>query len=140
MPPRTSRAERAEADLPEIDDSLWETCQSLEQIGDLLTCGAAIDLSTLWHCTEAADGVMRILTQTWDALSDFRGANLEIASVEPSHLEDLDGVRWSDGTAGKGATRWPSTLIAAVVDHSDAPARAVPGEFVVRVGLAAGLG
>jgi hypothetical protein len=94
---------------------------------------------------QSADELRRLclvqtMGQVLEALSDFRGADLRKA-VEPHlDLEDLDGVRWSDTTAARGATSWPAAVHDLVVKHSVPIAGPETGVFVVQVGAAIGAG
>ena len=63
-------------------------------------------------CSRVAAELTQAAQQLWAALSDFRGADLRAA--EDVAIKDLDGVRWSDGTAGAEPTWWPLPLVSTV--------------------------
>ena len=89
------------------------------------------DHALLRRCSAMADRLANTMQQVWEALSDFQGADLHAAGLLRP-WEDLDGVRWSDGTsAAMRATRWPPLHQAAV----EACSRIVgPGVFEIQVG------
>ncbi|NMO53423.1 hypothetical protein HH310_19810 [Actinoplanes sp. TBRC 11911] len=124
--------------LSKVGDLLGQIEDDLERLGEPLTRGFAIDVSVLWHSTLAADKLAQVLSQAWDALSDFQGADLHTATVDPNDTDDLDGIRWSDATAPDGATRWPPAILGLVVNHS-AASGTQSGEFTIRFGLSTGL-
>uniref|UniRef100_UPI003F495A54 hypothetical protein n=1 Tax=Actinoplanes sp. CA-151224 TaxID=3239904 RepID=UPI003F495A54 len=68
-------------------------------------------------CARRVDELTGTAQQLWSALSDFCGADLR--AVTGVTLDDLDGVRWSDGTAGTGLTLWPTALASDVQKHSE---------------------
>nr|WP_296074569.1 hypothetical protein [uncultured Actinoplanes sp.] len=67
--------------------------------------------------------------QTWRALSDFEGADLRAAEIDPG-LADLDGVRWSDGDGRQLSTLWPTDLREAIQRQSE-PLNGEPGMWEV---------
>ncbi|WP_433362883.1 hypothetical protein ACQPZX_31125 [Actinoplanes sp. CA-142083] len=84
------------------------------------------------RCRESAADLDATLLRIAEALGSFHGDDLRDAEVREADLEDVDGARWCDRTAGE-PTRWPTAVESQIVEHSEAVPWA-PGEWVVRFG------
>lgn len=78
---------------------------------------AAASPRQLRRCAAATHDLAQLLELTWSVLSDFRGADLR--QVSAAVWEDLDGVRWSDGTAEFSVTEWSEELQERVRAYSE---------------------
>ncbi|WP_067460003.1 hypothetical protein [Actinomadura macra] len=116
--------------------TLRRSADELAQLNDRLLDG--IDVpgpGDRQECLDLADDLAAMMDQAWRALSDFRGADLRPADPK-IHLEDLDGVTWSNATAVSGATRWPAALRDLVPEHSFPADDPEAGVLVIRFGAA----
>ena len=127
--PERDRAVSAEADQA-LRSSLDELGRLREQLANPI---GVMDSALRKQCLELAHSLAQAMEQLWEALSDFRGADLRPVDLEP-HLEDLDGVRWSDDTATGEATRWPAGLRDRVARNST-PVAGEPGVWLIRFGV-----
>jgi Tetratricopeptide repeat len=126
--------------LAQFEQLMRQSADELGQLREqLVTRIDVMERSQHQQCLDLADGLAQMMAQVWAALSDFRGADLRRANLEPL-LDNLDGVRWSDTTADGGATQWPMEMRDLVIEHSVPESGPEPGVFVIRFGAAIGVG
>jgi hypothetical protein len=135
--PRPEGGEAPEVDrgaLAQIEQLMRQSADELGQLHERMVGRIGImGRSEHRQCLNLADSLAQMMGEVWEALSDFQGADLRMVDLEP-HLEDLDGVRWSDDRAARGATQWPATVRDQVIEHSVSEPET--GVFVVRFGAA----
>jgi DNA-binding NarL/FixJ family response regulator len=92
----------ANGGLAQIERLFRQSTDELGQLGDRLSDHTgALHPEQRLQCLRMADDLAGLMRKLWDALSNFRGADLRAtnAQLQIDDLEDLDGVCWSDEQA-----------------------------------------